>query len=566
MKKLLFIFVAFFFLYNNGYGQQACLERTSAHIRLVGDSWLHFPAIYQAYDSALAKYGFADYFTVSDGSVLIGMTAETLWQNPLARFALEAAIQSDEARPIDIVMVSLGGNDVGFPFDAKDSLSVIDDDLIVLTPLVDSIFDFVHTKIPQAQIIWQCYDFPNFSDPCIDYVWNPYCDSWNDNSNFTPFQANRFLYYFTAYQDSVVREYQKPYSHFFNLNGLMQWRYGQTSPLRYPPYGTYAPRSVPFPGGNVYYPSPQIAMGLLGNDAYHLGPQGYTYLAEFYMRKFISNYLRRDRDTSIFSMGQNFDGWADANNVTGTGDVLVGKRNSTVETKGVFSFNTSFIPSNKIVKKASVFFKVKTLKRTYPLGVTFPQNFTLDIKTGAFGNNEIEAADFAAVPTSTDIACFAGRLIGDGYALRADIHPDALKYINKNGITQFKLSISDDNLINFYNGDTTAFEGPYLDIYYDTTTITTSVINKQNVTQPLQIFPNPATNQLTVTLNKDWLNKKSVISIFNTEGKLITSESYEKITNSELKINISQLAAGGYFISIENEERKSVGTFIKLKE
>jgi hypothetical protein len=33
-----------------------------------------------------------------------------------------------QARPIDIVLVSLGGNDVGLPFDAKDSLDVVDDE------------------------------------------------------------------------------------------------------------------------------------------------------------------------------------------------------------------------------------------------------------------------------------------------------------------------------------------------------------------------------------------------------------------------------------------------------
>ena len=566
MKRFIIILIALFYFSNLSLAQDACTGRSSAHIRLVGDSWLHFPAIYQAYDSALAKYGFPDVFAISNGSVLISMTAETWWQFPLARLALEASLRVDDGIPIDIVMVSLGGNDVAFKIHSGDSLDVLDHNLYEAKLLMDSIFDFIHETHPKAQIIWQSYDYPNFNDPCLDFTWDPYCDLWQRHGYATPFEINRFMGYITHYQDSVVTAYQKPYMHFFNGLGLMQWCYGQITPLRYEPYGTYPPRSVPFPGGNIYYPSPHAAMGLLGIDTYHLSPQGYTYMAEFYMRQYINNYLRRERDTSVYSMGQNFDGWADANNVTGTGDVLVGKRNSTVETKGVFSFNTSFIPSNKIVKKASVFFKVKTLKRTYPLGVTFPQNFTLDIKTGAFGNNEIEAADFAAVPTSTDIACFAGRLIGDGYALRADIHPDALKYINKNGITQFKLSISDDNLINFYNGDTTAFEGPYLDIYYDTTTITTSVINKQNINQALPIFPNPATTQVTLTLSKDWLNKKSVISIFNTEGKLITSESYEKITNSELKINISQLVAGGYFISIENEERKSVGTFIKLKE
>jgi len=31
-------------------------------------------------------------------------------------------------------------------------------------------------------------------------------------------------------------------------------------------------------------------------------------------------------------------------------------------------------------------------------------------------------------------------------------------------------------------------------------------------------------------------------------------------------LDVSQLAAGGYFISIENEQNKSVGSFIKVKE
>jgi hypothetical protein len=519
MRKILLVTFSVLFFYSVVNAQQACQQRTSAHIRLIGDSWMHFPAIYQAYDSALAKYGFPDYFAVSDGSALISMTAETWWQQPLARFALEAALQSDAARPIDIVLVSLGGNDVGFPFDANDSLEVVDDDLMELTPLMDSIFDFVHQKIPNAQIIWQGYDFPNFTDPCIEYIWNPYCDTWNDNSNFTPYQINRFVYYFTDYQDSIIRGYNKPYMHFYDFNGLMQYRYGQTTPLRYPPYGTYPPKSVPFPGGDINYPTPQVAMGLFGNDAYHLGPQSYTYMAEFYMRSFISNYFRRDRDTTIYSMGQNFDGWADVNNISGTGDVLVGKRNTSTDTKGIFSFNTAFIPDNKKIKKASVFFKLKTLKTAYPSGVNFPQNFSLDIKSGAFGNPEIEGIDYTSVATSTDVACFAGRLIGNDYGLRADLLPEALSQINKNGITQFRLSTSDDNLLTFFNGDTTAFEGPYLDIYYDTTAIISGVTNKQNINNTLSVFPNPVKNEITVQVNKEWLYSKSVINIYNTQAQ-----------------------------------------------
>ena len=135
---VLFLFICFSF---SSVAQDACSGRQSAHIRLVGDSWLHFPALYHAYDSALAKYGFADYFTVSDGSVLISMTAETWWQFPLARFALEASLNTDAARPIDIVMVSLGGNDVAFKIHKGDSLNVLDDNLFKAKLLMDSIFD-----------------------------------------------------------------------------------------------------------------------------------------------------------------------------------------------------------------------------------------------------------------------------------------------------------------------------------------------------------------------------------------------------------------------------------------
>lgn len=565
MKKYVLILMALFFLGNHLTAQEACTGRTSAHIRLIGDSWLHFPAIYQAYDSALAKYGFPDYFTVSDGSVLISMTAETWWQFPLARFALETSINSDAARPIDVIMVSLGGNDVAFGIRHGDSLNVLDNSLNTAKLLMDSIFDFIHQKYPNGQIIWQCYDYPNFNDPCIDFPWDPYCDLWQSHGYPTPFEINRFLGYITHYQDSVITSYHKPYMHFYNALGLMQWYYGQTTPLRFDPFGTYPPRSVPFPGGNIYYPSPHPAMGLLGVDTYHLGPQGYTYLAEFYMRSFISNYLRRNKDATFYSMGQTYDGWTDANSVTGTGDVLVGKRNS-VDAKGIFSFNTEDIPDNKVIKKASVFFKVKTLKKAYPLGVTFPQNFTLDIKTGTFGSNGIEGTDYNESASAVDVACFAGRLIGNDYALRADIHPDVLKYINKTGITQFRLSTSDDNLITFYNGDTTEFEGPYLDIYYDSTAIVSGVVHKQTKDNTLKIFPNPASSEIYVSLNnQDWNAKKTEVKIYNPQGDVVYNTNYEKLLQSGFKLDVSHLADGGYFLSIENEENKSVGTFIKAK-
>jgi hypothetical protein len=565
MKKYFFTLSLLLFTFFSSKAQDACSQRTSTRVRLVGDSWLHFPLQYQSYDSALAKYGFPDVGVVGGGSALISMTAETWWQFPLAKIALEVALNSDANRPIDFVIVSLGGNDVGFGFNSGDSLTVVDEDMYTAKLFMDSIFDFIHTKIPNAQIIWQGYDFPNFQDPCLDISWNPYCDTWSGHGYFTAYEVNRFLRYLTAYQDSVVQAYQKPYIHFFDCNGLMQWHYGQTTPLRYAPFGTYAPRTVPFPGGDINYPSPHIAMGLNGNDAYHLSPDGFTVLAEFYVRKFMSNYLRRNRDTTLHSLGQNFDGWADANNTTGTGDVLVGKINGQ-NAKGVFTFNTTVIPANKKVKKAVLFLKAKTVATRYAQSNIFPQNFILDIKSGTLGNDVIEGSDYNAISSLTDIACFAGNLRGNNYTLRAELDEDALKFINKNGLTQFRLTTTDNNLITFYNGDTTEFESPYLDLYYDSTSIISSVINKQNVKESLQIFPNPARNEITLQLNKEWLNKKSTLIIYDTKGAIIFNKVYEKMADENLKLNIESLAAGGYFISFENAENKSVGTFIKASE
>ena len=101
-------------------------------------------------------------------------------------------------------------------------------------------------------------------------------------------------------------------------------------------------------------------MGLGGIDDYHLSPDGFTVLAEFYVRKFISNYLRRNQDTTICSLVQNFDGWVAECTNTGTVNVLVGKNNQQLATKVVVSFNTSVLPDTKKVKKAILFFKEKT--------------------------------------------------------------------------------------------------------------------------------------------------------------------------------------------------------------
>ncbi|MDB5227318.1 MAG: hypothetical protein JWN78_1511 [Bacteroidota bacterium] len=547
------------------HAQNACDHKTSPHLRLIGDSWMQFPVIYQAYDSALAKYGFADYYSLGDGTAVIGATGESWWQEPFERDALESALTLDHDKPIDIVMISLGGNGVAFEGSHNDPPSVLYPYLYRNKLFMDTLFDFIHLKLPNAQIIWQGYDYPNFLDPIIDYPWNPYRDIWDSHGQMPPWEVNSMLIYMTNFTDSVVQAYNKPYIHYFNCLGLMQWIYGQPTPLRGWPGGTYPPRSVPLPGGDPRYPSPQAAMGLNGLDTYHLGPKSFTELAEFYMRKYISNYLRKERDSTVHSQGADKDGWVTSGNQTGTGEIQLGK-NSTTVTKGIISFNTDFIPADKKIKRASLFIRNKTINKKFPLSNVFPNFFKLDIVKGTFGNDAVEASDFSAPASAYDIACVAGNLRGNEYTLRFDLHEDALQYINKTGTTQFRIEITDENFIRFYNGDTAELEGPYLDLYYDTTSVTTGIITQKNMDQNLQLFPNPAKNEIAIQLSKEWRSKKSVVAIYNTLGALVSTSTFDKSTTGEIKLDISKLAAGDYVISLENGETKSAGTFVKLHE
>ena len=563
MRNFLILLILLIFSVHVARGQNACARQKQCKIRVIGDSWAQFPYVYHAYDTALAKYGFADYYAIGDATALIGMQAEVWWQFPLARFALEAALNTDAARPIELVMVSLGGNDAAFGVHATDSLSVLDDNLANSKLFMDSIFDFVHEKIPNAHIIWQGYDYPNFVDALLNYPWNPYRDLWESRGEPTPFMVNRVVDYMMQHMDTTVQGYHrvgKNYIHYFNCMGLMQWLYGQTTPLRVAPFGTYPPHSVPFPGGDWNYPTPYIAMGLNGLETYHLGPMGYTELCNFYMRAYINAYFRRNKSASVYSMGTIYDGAVNTNGNISTGSVVV-SNNGVSKNKGIFSFNTEFIPDNYRVKKASLFIKNKSIQNRYTnYWNPFPDNFVLEIKKGAFGSSAVEAGDFNEPSDYFDAACVVGCLQGNDYSLRFDLNDNALAFINKTGITQFRLSINDTNVITFYNGDTTAFEGPYLDLYYDTTTITT-IRNNTLQTIPFSIFPTVSRDYIKLALPTNLPDEKMTISIITLDGKVA-----ENLPLSAVKLNtidISKLPAAEYLVQVKSSDKMYISRFIK---
>lgn len=72
----------------------------------------------------------------------------------------------------------------------------------------------------------------------------------------------------------------------------------------------------------------------------------------------------------------------------------------------------------------------------------------------------------------------------------------------------------------------------------------------------LQIYPNPAANEINISIEGEDLNDYE-ISILNVLGEK------EKIENDKSKISISQLAKGVYFITATNRDKRFTQKFIK---
>lgn len=85
----------------------------------------------------------------------------------------------------------------------------------------------------------------------------------------------------------------------------------------------------------------------------------------------------------------------------------------------------------------------------------------------------------------------------------------------------------------------------------------------QDPVRAFQVFPNPATDYVTVKM-VDVSLKKTRITLHNIIGNELDFES-EVIDENELKIKVKDLPTGYYFLSVRVDQVNSRGTFKFLK-
>ncbi|HPI55037.1 MAG TPA: T9SS type A sorting domain-containing protein, partial [Chitinophagaceae bacterium] len=75
--------------------------------------------------------------------------------------------------------------------------------------------------------------------------------------------------------------------------------------------------------------------------------------------------------------------------------------------------------------------------------------------------------------------------------------------------------------------------------------------------QEFTIFPNPASDEITIHFNASSSNKNITVQLMDVSGKIISSRKLV-LTNTDVKIPLSKLPKGQYFLLIQGKQTSAV--------
>lgn len=86
-------------------------------------------------------------------------------------------------------------------------------------------------------------------------------------------------------------------------------------------------------------------------------------------------------------------------------------------------------------------------------------------------------------------------------------------------------------------------------------------INESMPLASVQLFPNPATENLTLKLPSETLNEKCTLTVFDMNGRLVLNTGF--IAGGIHQLNLSDLTSGNYLIQLKSENYFGSGKFVK---
>ncbi|MCG9912154.1 MAG: T9SS type A sorting domain-containing protein [Flavobacteriales bacterium] len=520
-----------------------CTETNQNKILLVGDSWAFFMGVDQTINNIMTKWGHSNYkyftnLTIAENGA---ETDDFLTQAKQDEIALQLSQNPD----IEVVHLSIGGNDVmgdwhiSFTQQQTDSLKHLVSERLL------QVIEFIKSARPGIRIVWSGYCYPNFEE-VVESVApfqssHPFYGTWAGMGFPSFLQLNNLL---NEFSDSVAAyAAADPQVDFIPAMGLMQYVYGQNNPLGVAPGGTYAAGSAPLPIGFTDYPSPANSMRDYGitKDCFHLSPGGYRALIEEHTKKFYHKFFMDD----LYLLAGNESGSVSSlGNVSS--DLKMGV-NTGEYYATVLTFDTPQM-ADTTLEKASLFLRRESLTGNNPIDGTFE----VKVKNGAFGASfNLEAEDYAAPGDANGNACRFGSNGGNGHWIRLDLPPSILAHIKPENPTQFVISIpSASNGVVTFSGTSDPELAPVLNLKYGTGQVSISEHQKQD----MHLFPNPTSGLISIESEKD---------VQRVEVKDVNGKTILNAVPVQHRIDISAFPSGIYFITLESEAGKSVHKIIK---
>ena len=112
--------------------------------------------------------------------------------------------------------------------------------------------------------------------------------------------------------------------------------------------------------------------------------------------------------------------------------------------------------------------------------------------------------------------------------------------------------IDDEYYLKYYKKGTVTCGFP------DTTTL--SIKNYEKIIPNINIYPNPATSNVTINLQQLSSLQNTTVSIYDIQGKLLLQQN---ITQPQTELNIASLAKGIYIVKVNNNIKSMQSKFVK---
>ncbi len=529
-----------------------CVEIPKNRVLLVGDSWASFMNADQTITNGLRILGHSDKKFTS--SVVIAENgAET---NDFLTQSKQDAIQAliDANPEIDIIHLSIGGNDVlgdwniSFTQEQTDSLEV------AVAGRLIQVIEFLKSTRPGMRVFWAGYTYPNFEEVIEEIApfqsSHPFFGTWDGMQRPNFLQINTVL---NDFSDSVaVYTDADPQVDFVRAQGILQYAYGQDTPLGVAPGGTYPAFSQPLPLGDPAYPSPKQTMRLYAGiftDCFHLSTAAYLTMFTYQGEQFYQNFFMDDMYT--ISEGGNMDG-----SVSSAGDVsntiMLGEADGN-EVAAVVSFNTQQMADTTLVG-ASIFLRRESITGTNPIAAN---DIMVTMVNGTFGTSAaVEAVDFVDTGDASGEPCKHGSFNNnsrDGHWVRLDLTAEMLANISASDHIQFMISVPGftGGSITF-NDASDPSKAPKLNLKYGEEP---SAVSEIRAAKELPVYPIPTVGPLTVDVAT---NSVRSIDVINVLGAVVLQPA---VSNN--RIDISSLPNGTYILRITTDEGISAKRIIK---